>query len=124
VLSRYNWASGGTAAEVIINEIGANEPGSDTAGEFVELLNAGGTAANIGGWTLSDGSSVRHTFPAGTTLAAGKAIVVFGASSGIPAGHQRGRRFDGRTRPRQRRRHGHPQMRAMSRLTASLTRLR
>src|SRR5262249_10720552 len=55
---------GGAPAQVIINEIRANEPGSDTAGEFVELVNIGGTAANIGGWTISDSSSVRHTFAA------------------------------------------------------------
>ncbi|HEX8903340.1 MAG TPA: lamin tail domain-containing protein, partial [Longimicrobiaceae bacterium] len=73
-------------AKVIINEILANEPGSDTNGEFVEIVNVGGTAASIGGWTISDATSVRHTFAAGTSLAAGKAIVVFAGSSAIPAG--------------------------------------
>ena len=53
---------------MIINEIRANEPGSNKAGEFVEIVNTGGTAANIGGWTISDGTSVRHTFAAGTML--------------------------------------------------------
>jgi endonuclease/exonuclease/phosphatase family metal-dependent hydrolase len=76
----------GSPAQVIINEIRANEPGSNTAGEFVELVNVGGTAANIGGWTISDGTAVRHTFAAGTTLNPGKAIVVFGGASAIPAG--------------------------------------
>jgi Lamin Tail Domain len=71
---------------VIINEIRANEPGSDTAGEFVEIVNIGATAANIGGWTISDGTAVRHTFAAGTTLNPGKAVVVFGGASAIPAG--------------------------------------
>ncbi|MBZ4421687.1 lamin tail domain-containing protein [Myxococcus sp. RHSTA-1-4] len=79
--------SGATsAARVIINEILANEPGSTTAGEFVELVNVGGASIDLGGWTLSDGTSVRHTFAAGTTLAAGKAVVVFGGASAIPAG--------------------------------------
>jgi hypothetical protein len=73
-------------AQVIINEILANEPGSSTAGEFVELVNVGGSSINIGGWTLWDATSARHTFAAGTTLAPGKAIVVFGGASGIPAG--------------------------------------
>ncbi|WP_223760621.1 lamin tail domain-containing protein [Myxococcus sp. RHSTA-1-4] len=73
-------------AVVILNEILANEPGSATSGEFVELVNAGGTAIDIGGWKLTVGGTVRHTFATGTTLAAGKAIVVFGAASGIPAG--------------------------------------
>lgn len=89
VLSRYTFGGGGggtTPAQVIVNEIRANEPGSSTAGEFVEIVNAGGSSIGIGGWTLHDGGGVRHTFAAGTTLAAGKAIVVFGGASAIPAG--------------------------------------
>src|SRR5262245_29159296 len=82
----FTITAGGAPAQVIINEIRANEPGSNTAGEFVELVNVGGTAANIGGWIISDGAAVRHTFAAGTTLNPGKAIVVFGGASSIPAG--------------------------------------
>jgi hypothetical protein len=78
--------TGGMPASVIVNEILANEPGSDTNGEFVEIVNLGGTTASIGGWTVSDATSVRHTFAAGTTLAPGKAIVVFAGSAAIPAG--------------------------------------
>lgn len=73
-------------AQVILNEIMANEAGSNTAAEFVELVNVGGTSISIGGWTLSDGAGVKHTFAAGTTLAPGKAIVVYGGSASIPAG--------------------------------------
>ena len=73
-------------ANVIVNEILANEPGSNTAGEFVEIVNVGGASASIGGWTISDATSVRHTFAAGTTLAPGKAIVVFAGSGSIPGG--------------------------------------
>lgn len=75
-----------TPAVVIINEILANEPGSTTAAEFVEIVNVGGTSIGIGGWTLSDGAGVKHTFAAGTMLAPGKAIVVYGGSSAIPGG--------------------------------------
>ena len=75
-----------TPAQVILNEIMANEAGSNVALEFVELVNVGGTAISIGGWTLSDGAGVKHTFAAGTTLNPGKAIVVYGGASGIPAG--------------------------------------
>lgn len=75
-----------TPAQVILNEIMANEAGSNTALEFVEIVNVGGTAISIGGWTLSDGAGVKHTFAAGTTLNPGKAIVVYGGASGIPAG--------------------------------------
>ena len=73
-------------ASVFFNEILANEPGSSTAGEFIELVNAGSGAADLSGWTLSDAVGTRHTFAAGTSLAAGTAIVVFGNTSGIPAG--------------------------------------
>jgi hypothetical protein len=72
------------AVRVIINEILANEPGSNVAGEFVEVLNAGTGSADLGGWTLSDGTSVRHVFASGTSLPAGKAIVVFGGAKAIP----------------------------------------
>ncbi len=77
---------GGGTANVIINEILANEPGSSTAGEFVELVNLGTASASLGGWTVSDGSSTRHTFAAGTSLAPGASIVVFGGASAIPVG--------------------------------------
>ncbi len=75
-----------SAAKVILNEILANEPGSDTAGEFVELVNVGGASVDLSGWKLWDSTAARHTFASGTALAAGKAVVVFGAASGIPAG--------------------------------------
>ncbi|HVE87065.1 MAG TPA: lamin tail domain-containing protein [Myxococcales bacterium] len=75
-----------TSAAVFLNEICANEPGSDVNQEFVEVVNSGGTAADLSGWTVSDSTGVRHTFAAGSSLAAGAAVVVFGAASGIPAG--------------------------------------
>lgn len=77
--------AGGTA-QVILNEILANEPGSSTSGEAIEIVNIGTAPASIGGWTLSDASAVRHTFAAGTTLQPGKSLVVFAGASGIPAG--------------------------------------
>lgn len=85
-LTRYALGGGGGSAQLIINEILANEPGSSTGGEFVEIVNVGGAAAALGGYTLSDATAVRHTFPAGASLGAGSAIAVFGAASGIPAG--------------------------------------
>ncbi|WP_432016640.1 lamin tail domain-containing protein [Streptomyces hydrogenans] len=77
---------GGGPANVIINEVLANEPGSSTAGEAIEIVNTGGTAISLAGWTVQDGTAVRHTFAAGTTLQPGKAITVFGAASAIPGG--------------------------------------
>jgi hypothetical protein len=71
---------------VFINEVLVNEPGSDVTREFVELVNPASTAVDLSGWTLSDASSLRHTFASGTILGAGKAVVVFGGAAGIPAG--------------------------------------
>ena len=51
---------------------------SGSADEFVEIINASGGDVDISGWTLADGFTVRHTFPAGTVVADGCAIVVFG----------------------------------------------
>ncbi|MFC7503143.1 lamin tail domain-containing protein, partial [Nocardioides sp. GCM10030258] len=79
-------AAGGGPANVILNEVLANEPGSATAGEAIEIVNNGGTAISIAGWTLRDGTALRHTFAAGTTLQPGKAITVFGGASSIPGG--------------------------------------
>ncbi|MFY0572460.1 lamin tail domain-containing protein [Archangium lansingense] len=73
-------------AKVILNEILANESGSVTAGEFIELVNVGGTSIDISGWKVWDSSAARHTFATGTVLGAGKAIVVFAAASSIPSG--------------------------------------
>jgi hypothetical protein len=52
--------------------------------EFVEIYNDTGAALNLSGWTLNDAVGVRHTFPPGSTLTAGCAIVVFGG--GTPTG--------------------------------------
>lgn len=77
-----------TGARLMINEILADPPAgydanrdgaaSTVADEFIELVNAGTAPLDLGGATLSDGFSVRGTFPAGTVLAPGKALVVFG----------------------------------------------
>jgi endonuclease/exonuclease/phosphatase family metal-dependent hydrolase len=77
---------GGGGGTVFINEVVANEPGSDTASEAVELVNPGSTAVSIAGWTVSDSVSVRHTFASGTSIPAGGAIAVFGGATGIPGG--------------------------------------
>jgi len=77
---------GGTFTGVMINEVLVNEPGTDVTREFVELVNPKTTAQDLSGWTLWDAAGLRHTFPSGTSLGAGRAVVVFGAAAGIPAG--------------------------------------
>jgi endonuclease/exonuclease/phosphatase family metal-dependent hydrolase len=91
VLTRY--ALGGVtpppppgSGQLRINEILANEAGSNVAGEFVEIQNGTGSTINLTGFTISDSTGTRHTFPSGSSIAPGKAIAVFGAASGIPAG--------------------------------------
>ena len=70
---------------VFLNEVLANEPLSDTNGEFVELVNSGADA-DLSGWTISDATAVRHVFAAGTVLRTGRAVVVFAGAASIPAG--------------------------------------
>jgi len=75
-----------SGSSVFLNEIMANEPGSDVAAEFVEIVNGSASSVDLSGYTLSDSAGTRHTFAAGTTLAAGKGLAVFGGSTAIPAG--------------------------------------
>lgn len=84
--ANFTIVAGGGPANVFVNEILANEPGSATAGEFVEIVNAGGAAIDIGGWTIADAVSTRHTFAAGTILGPGDSLVVFGGAASIPPG--------------------------------------
>ncbi|NUQ73971.1 MAG: lamin tail domain-containing protein [Polyangiaceae bacterium] len=84
-ITRYQLGQGGAPA-LMLNEICANEPGSATAGEFVEIVNVGSGPADLSGYTLSDAAGLKHTFAAGSTLAPGAGIVVFGGAAGIPAG--------------------------------------
>ncbi|HZI09392.1 MAG TPA: putative Ig domain-containing protein, partial [Myxococcus sp.] len=97
VVSRYDVGGQGGSAPVIpphlfINELLADEPVPDggTAGdtdlEFIEVVNAGASAADLSGWSLWDSAAERHVFASGTTLAPGQAIVVYGGPRGFPAG--------------------------------------
>lgn len=82
-------------AGVVINEIHADPDsaegdanGDGTAqfsdDEYVEIVNVTGDTLDLSGWALADGVTTRHVFPAGTTVADGCAIVVFGG--GTPTG--------------------------------------
>lgn len=59
---------------VLINEIHYNGLDNSVHSDFVELYNHSTTAANISGWTLSDG--VEYTFPSGTVIPPGGYLVV------------------------------------------------
>ncbi|MFL5346824.1 MAG: lamin tail domain-containing protein [Hyalangium sp.] len=60
--------------------------------QFVELVNTGSSTADLSGWKLHDAESysgakpARHIFPAGTTLAPGKAYVVYSGATAVPSG--------------------------------------
>ncbi|MSU59728.1 MAG: lamin tail domain-containing protein [Pedosphaera sp.] len=68
------------SAQVVINEIGYDDSGSDDH-EFVELYNAGASAVDISGWTLGGRDNAGNNFsavvPAATSIAAG-GYYVFG----------------------------------------------
>ncbi|MEM1176525.1 MAG: lamin tail domain-containing protein, partial [Pseudomonadota bacterium] len=80
----------------VINEIHA-DPASDLPGdangdgvrdfsddEFIEIVNNTGDDVDISGWTLADGASTRHVFPANSLVYNGCSVVVFGG--GTPGG--------------------------------------
>lgn len=63
------------------NPLGRIEtPASDLTAhdEFVELVNFGNAPLDLGGWSVSDGASVRHRFPTNTVLGPGAVAVVYG----------------------------------------------
>ncbi|HEY0004584.1 MAG TPA: lamin tail domain-containing protein [Pyrinomonadaceae bacterium] len=81
--------------ELIINEIlaapasDANRDGTggDQRDEFVELINLAAVPIDLSGLNLYDNSTattttLRHTFPTGTILQPGRAILVFGGETG------------------------------------------
>ncbi|WP_296313634.1 lamin tail domain-containing protein [Winogradskyella sp. UBA3174] len=54
--------------------------------EFIEIYNNDISIVNLTGYTISDGSGLKHTFPLNTFLDPGSFITVFGG--GIPTGFQ------------------------------------
>jgi cysteine-rich repeat protein len=81
--------------DLVINEFMAADNMSDTncdgvitgtGDEFVELVNVSTKTLDLADVTLADSLIVRHVFAAGTTLAPGKAIVVWNAGTPACAG--------------------------------------
>jgi hypothetical protein len=70
---------------VFINEI---ESSGGTPGDWIEIVNAGTTAADLSGWKLldSDNTHTPYVFAAGTTLAGGGHVVVEEAALGFGLG--------------------------------------
>ncbi|KAA1260809.1 hypothetical protein LF1_33510 [Rubripirellula obstinata] len=68
--------------EVVISEIMYNpdsaEPGGGPVGEWIEIVNIGPGAADIGGWMFDDeDGDIWDPIPAGTTLSEGQVAVVY-----------------------------------------------
>ncbi len=68
--------------QLMINEILPNPAGTDTANEFIELVNSGTETINLSSWQLTDGSNT-YKFPAGTALASDKYLAFFSAQTKI-----------------------------------------
>ncbi len=94
VLSRFDLSGSGGGgedadAELILNEVLFDEPGTSYAAEFVEIRNVGSTPADLTGWSLADvygtngalGGATRHLFTG--TLAPGATLVVYGGAAGM-----------------------------------------
>ncbi len=62
--------------DLIINELLPNPVGTDAGNEWIELVNVGTASIDVGGWTVSDLTRLRHTFPAGTVIRAGQAFIL------------------------------------------------
>ncbi len=60
------------------------EPGRDALFEWVELVNAGSEAVDLGGWRIADGTA-SQVLPS-VTVAPGSYIVVAGGSASLPTG--------------------------------------
>ena len=63
--------------DILINEFLAN-PKTLYSNEWIELYNAGSSAADLAGWKLDDieGGSAPYTLPSGTTVAPGAFLVI------------------------------------------------
>ena len=62
-------------AYVIFNEILANEPGSNTKLEWVELFNADSVERNLGGWLFASKDYITE-LPTGAIIPAGGFLVI------------------------------------------------
>ena len=80
---------------LIINEISADPDSTDgdangdgeaqfSDDEFIEIVNISDAPVDLSGWVMADGAQDRHTFPAGSVIPAGCALVLFGG--GTPTG--------------------------------------
>ncbi|RKX35897.1 MAG: hypothetical protein DRP71_01765 [Verrucomicrobia bacterium] len=86
VLNEFLAGVPGSIPEDLIGDANGDGTRSNTEDEFVEIVNVSGdgTAVDLSGWVISDDIGPRHTFPPGSVIQDGRAIVVFGG--GVPTG--------------------------------------
>lgn len=68
------WLAGALHAQVVINEVHYNPPGSGDETEFIEFWNMGVTTVSLAGWYMQDG--VDYVFPAGARISPGGFLVL------------------------------------------------
>mgnify|MGYP002783414675 CR=1 FL=1 len=74
----------GASAAIKVNEVESNQ---GAPGDWVELVNTGTTAVDLGGYVFRDNDDTRgYTLPAGTTIAAGGFLVLDEAQFGFGLG--------------------------------------
>jgi len=61
--------------KVLLNEVMANVTGSDSDGEWIELVNLDNREVNLAGWLITD-TKTKYFFPKDTLLAEGEYLVV------------------------------------------------
>jgi hypothetical protein len=73
----------------------------DTRDEWIELANRGGSAVDVGGWSLDDNGRGSYVIPIGTVLQPQQYLVFFGGQTGLNLSDEGGqvqlRSADGRT---------------------------
>lgn len=74
------------AAQVVVNEIHYNSPGSPDV-EFVELFNAGAAPVSLAGWTLLDDNDGNPPCPLSGTLQPGGFLIVAGNLAAFQAAY-------------------------------------
>lgn len=84
VINEYLADPAGSSAGDLAGDANGDGVRSASQDEFVELLNGGSEPLDVGGFTISDATQVRFTFPAGAVVPVGEAVVVFGG--GAPTG--------------------------------------
>jgi hypothetical protein len=71
--------------DVVLNEVHYHPFGDDASLEFVEILNAGPGAVDLGGWSFQEG--ILFLIPPGTVLEGGRHLVVAADAAALRAAH-------------------------------------